>query len=482
VSALDPASCYRALAARDARFDGLFFVGVKTTGIYCRPICPARTPGASRCEFFARAAEAEAAGFRACFRCRPELAPGLAHVDSIPRLVHAAAARIEAGWLNGRSVDDLAHALGVSGRHLRRAMEIELGVAPLALAQTRRLALAKQLLQDTDLRIAEVALAAGFASVRRFNALFVKRFGRPPSAVRGDRGGADGEQLAIRLDYRPPLAWDALRSFLAARAIPGVEAVTARAYRRTVTIDERVGWVEVSHHPTRHALRVRISLSLAPCLPEVVARLRSQLDLDARPDVVAAHLRRDPLLAPLVRAAPGLRVPGAFDGFELAVRAVLGQQVSVAAATTLSGRLARRFGHDLPRSLEGLELAFPNAATLAGASVASVREIGLPEARARTLVELSRAFARGEIDLSGAADPVDTIAALMRLPGVGPWTAHYLAMRALRWPDAFPAADLAVRHALGVKTARAAEHRAEPWRPWRSYAVVQLWHALAQGG
>jgi AraC family transcriptional regulator of adaptative response / DNA-3-methyladenine glycosylase II len=464
-SALDAATCYRALVARDLRFDGIFYVGVSTTGIYCRPICPARTPGAPRCTFFRRAAEAERAGFRACFRCRPELAPGQAAVDSLPRLVAAAASRIDAGYLNEHSIDELAAGLGVSARHLRRAHEAALGVSPVELAQSKRLALAKQLLADTNLPVTEVAFAAGFSSVRRFNALVRARFGRAPSALRG--GVPASDHIPVRLDYRPPLAWPALLAFLRGRAIPGVEEVTDSAYRRVVRIGAHSGSVTVSHHHGRAALQARVSLTLAPVLMEVVARLRALFDLDARPDVVAAQLGPDALLRPLLRARPGLRVPGAFDNLELAIRAVLGQQVSVRAATTLSGRLAQHFGG-----------AFPSAATLAAASLPEVQALGLPAARARTLLTLGRAVADGAVDLGRGADPARALTALQELPGIGPWTAHYIAMRALRWPDAFPAGDLALRKALGAPSTRAVEARAQAWQPWRAYAVMHLWASL----
>lgn len=480
---LDADTCYRALRARDGRFDGVFFVGVQTTGIYCRPVCPARTPGRDRCVFFERPALAERAGFRACFRCRPELAPGGAPVDSVPRLVRSAVDRIEAGCLNEGSVDELAASLGVTSRHLRRAMEAEIGLTPVEVAQTRRLSLAKQLLQDTALPLAEIAFAAGFSSVRRFNALFQARFGRPPSALRRENGpGAGGDGIALRLDYRPPLDWGALLGFLAGRAIPGVEVVDGGEYCRAVELGGEVGWIAVRLDADRPALRARVSLSLSSKLMIVVARLRALFDLDAQPAVVAAHLGREPILAELVAQRPGLRVPGAFDGFETAVRAVLGQQVSVRAATTLSGRLAQRFGRQVALDVAGVERLFPTAAELAGAPADEVAAIGIPATRARTIVELARAFAEGRVALSGGAAPEDVIASLVVLPGIGPWTAHYIAMRVLRWPDAFPAGDLAVRKALGVTTVRAAEERAEAWRPWRAYAVLHLWTGLPGGG
>jgi len=468
------------MAARDARFDGRFFVGVRTTGIYCRPVCPARTPRRDRVVFFARAAEAERDGFRACFRCRPELAPGGGPVDALPRLVASAVARIEAGALNEGSVDGLAAGLGVTGRHLRRAMLAELGVSPVDLAQTRRLALAKSLLHDTALPLAEVAFAAGFGSLRRFNAAFRARFGRPPSALRREHGEAAAPAaLVLRLDYRPPLDWETTLGFLAARCTAGVEAVGDGAWRRTVRIGRHAGWVSVRPDAGRHALRAEVALSLAPVLMPLVARLRALFDLDARPDAVAAHLRRDPLLARSLRRHPGLRVSGALDGFDAAVRVVVGQQVSVAAATTIAGRIARALGEPIATPFPGLDRLPATAAALAAAGEDRLARIGMPGARARTLGAIAAEAAAGRLALERGADLDATRAALLALPGVGPWTAEVIAMRALGAPDAFPAGDLGVWRALGVEGARAAEARAERWRPWRAYATAHLWASLS---
>ena len=488
---LDARSCYRALRARDRRFDGTFFVAVRTTGIYCRPICPARTPAADRCSFFAHAAEAEREGYRACFRCRPELAPGLAPVDSTPRLVRHAVAEIDSGSLDERSIDALAGDLGVTARHLRRAMETELGVSPVEYAQTKRLALAKQLLHDTSLPLADVAFASGFGSIRRFNALFKKTFSRAPSEVRRNHHAPAHEAngagaITLRLDYRPPFAFDEALAFLALRAIRGVEVVGDGSYRRTVRIGDATGSLEVRQASGDvPALVAHVSMSLAARLTTIVAKLRTLFDLDAQPEVVRDHLAADPKLARLVGERPGLRLPGSFDTFEMAVRAVLGQQVSVKGATTLCARLVTAFGDPVPQDAglaAELTSFFPTAAALARVPVARMREIGLPEARARTIIELARAVASGRIDLSGRAAPEETIAALQGLPGIGPWTAHYLAMRAMHWPDAFPAGDLGVKKALGLKSERETEARAERWRPWRAYAVMHLWGSLAEGG
>jgi AraC family transcriptional regulator of adaptative response / DNA-3-methyladenine glycosylase II len=480
-TSLDANACYRALTARDARFDGAFFVGVTTTGIYCRPICPARTPGKARCEFFRSAALAEQRGFRACFRCRPELAPGGASVDAPSAIVSAAVARIDAGALSDGSLDDLARDLGVSSRHLRRAMQAELGVSPVELAQSRRLALAKQLLHDTSLSMTEVALASGFASLRRFNASFRARFDRAPSALRKQAGALAPVEgtFPVVLGHRPPLDWASLLGFLRARATPGVEAVDERTYRRTIQIGKHRGWVSVAPHEKRAALRADVSVSLAPVLMPVTRRLRDLFDLDARPSAVTSHLAADPTLGPLVARRPGLRVPGAFDGFEIGVRAVLGQQVSVAAATTLAGRLAAKFGHPVATPHASLTTAFPTAARLAGLRPSDIASIGLTAARAAGLSALARAVHAGEVKLDGSG-PVEAVtAALERLPGIGPWTAAYVAMRALGSPDAFPGGDLALRRALGDASTKEAYARSEGWRPWRAYAAMHLWTSLA---
>ncbi|MEO7328487.1 MAG: AlkA N-terminal domain-containing protein, partial [Minicystis sp.] len=348
-------------------------------------------------------------------------------------------------------------------------------------AQSRRLALAKRLLHDTALPLTQVAFAAGFGSVRRFNALFKKTFDRAPSDLRREAGepSTPRDELTIRLEYRPPLAWESLLAFLRSRAIPGVERVDEGVYRRSVRLGDRTGWLAVQRKSGEApALIATVSRSLAPRLASVVARLRALFDLDAQPQLIAAHLRKDAHLRPLVTKQPGLRLPGAFDAFEMSVRAVLGQQISVKGATTLAGRLAQAFGRPLPDAPAGLALVFPTAAELAAVPLAQLCAIGLPVARAETLLGLARAVAAGSVDLSGSADPEAAIAELEALRGIGPWTAHYVAMRAMRWPDAFVAGDLGVKHALGTTTAREAEARAEPWRPWRAYAVMHLWNAL----
>ncbi|HVJ92366.1 MAG TPA: AlkA N-terminal domain-containing protein, partial [Labilithrix sp.] len=442
---LDPDACYRALVAHDARFDGVFFVGVKTTGIYCRPVCRARTPRRDRCLFFPRAAMAERAGFRACFRCRPERAPGHANVDAVSKLVLAATRRIEDGALNEGSVEELASALGVGARHLRRAMQDELGIGPVELALSRRVALARELLLGTRLSIAEIAFASGFASVRRFNAAYRAHQGMTPSAVRRP-GGAKHEREGLRvvLDARPPFDFEAARSFLRARAVAGAEAWAGDTYLRGVVHGEKAGTIAISPATGRAAVVVVVAPSLAPALMSLASRVRRLFDMDADPRLVAEHLSRDPLLRDRVRARPALRVMGALDPFEWAVRAVLGQQVSVRAALTIAGRLVAKLGvvvhTDGPS--DGPTHAWPDAARIADADEAIIASIGLTRARAQALRRLARSVADGQLVLDRGADPKATREALLALPGIGPWTAEYIMMRALGWPDAFPAGDL----------------------------------------
>ncbi len=477
---LTPDTCYRALVARDRRFDGVFFTGVTTTGIYCRPVCPARTPGRDRCRFFATAAAAERAGFRPCLRCRPELAPGHAPMDAAGRVAHAVALRIEAGALNdGGGLDALASEFRLSARQLRRVVRQELGVSPVELAQTHRLLLAKRLLTDSRLPVIQVAFASGFGSLRRFNALFRSRYGFTPGRLRRRAAPErSGERLRLTLAYRPPLAWAELLRFLAGRATAGVESVDGDCYRRTAVFGKHRGWVQVSPLAGRDALAVELSAALAPALPALLARLRDLFDLSARPDVIAAHLRADPRLRPLVRRRPGLRVPGAFDGFELAVRAVLGQQVSVRAATTLAGRFAAAFGEPLTTLFPELTRLRPTAERVAAARPAELTALGITARRAATIQALACAMRDGSLTLHPGSDPEAVARQLHELPGIGDWTAQYIALRALRWPDAFPAGDLGLLKACGVGSPRALCAAAEAWRPWRAYAALYLWDSL----
>jgi AraC family transcriptional regulator of adaptative response / DNA-3-methyladenine glycosylase II len=470
---------YEALLARDPRFDGVFFVGVQTTGIYCRPICPARTPGRTRCAFFATPVEAERAGFRACFRCRPELAPGNASVDAVDTLVASATQRIAEGALNEGSIDDLAAELDVSSRHLRRAMETKLGVSPVELAQSRRLALAKQLLQDTELSLTDIAFAAGFGSVRRFNAVFAARMGSAPSEVRR-QSTQRATGVTLRLDYRAPYDWAHLIGFFRGRGIPGVELVGERSYRRVVHLGGHVGAIEIAPVHDRSALQLTASPDLLPVLMPLVARVRRMFDLDARPDLIARALRKDRALAPMLAARPGLRLPGAIDPFEASIRAMLGQQVSVAAATTLAGRFAAQLGKPVDVGTDGLAYRFPTPAEVVAAGPDRIVKIGMPMTRAIAIHELAEGVAAGSLKLDAPCELDKFVAQMVELRGIGPWTAHYLAMRALHLPDAFPAMDLGVQKALRRSGAKAAEARADAWRPYRSYAVMHLWAALSE--
>ena len=474
---LDPAQCYRAILSHDTRFDGRFFVGVGTTRIYCRPVCTAKTPLERNCSFYPSAAAAEARGFRPCLRCRPELAPGYAVVDANGRLAKSAAGLIEDGQLAEGSLAELAGTLGVTDRHLRRVFQQEFGVAPVAYAQTQRLLLAKRLLTDTKLPVIDVAMASGFASLRRFNDLFRTRYRMTPGELRrtSDKG-APAETLAFDLAYRPPYDWEAMLAFLERRAIAGVESVQRASYRRTVRVatarGEATGWISVAPSKRRAALRVTVSASLAGALPVVLARVKHLFDLSCRPEEIGE------VLGPLAARHPGLRLPGAMDGFEVAVRAILGQQVTVTAATRIAARFAEAFGQSVDTPHASLTRLFPRAATIAALDPTDIASRGVVRTRARAIVELAREVASGKLRLDPSADVEATIALLDALPGVGPWTAQYVAMRALAWPDAFPHPDVAVLKAMKESRAASALACAESWRPWRAYAVLHLWKSL----
>jgi AraC family transcriptional regulator of adaptative response / DNA-3-methyladenine glycosylase II len=481
---LDIDACYRAFRTRDSRFDGRLFSGVKTTGVYCRPICPARTPRRENMRFFPTAAAAQEAGFRPCLRCRPETAPDLAAWRGTSNTVRRALSLIEAGGLDESGVGRLAERLGVGERQLRRLFQEHLGASPVTVAQTRRVLLALQLLHETHLSMADVALAAGFTSIRRFNEVFQGLFGRPPRALR--RGGRSATAAASRSDvnillrYRPPYDWSAMLQFLQARAIPGVETISSGRYARTIEIEGLHGIVMVE--PTAgDALRATIHFPRLSALPAIIGRLRRVFDLAADPQAIGAQLAEDPLLAPLVEARPGLRVPGAWDGFELAVRAVLGQQITVKGAACLASRLVASYGRPLSlpsATVDGLTHVFPRATALASADVVN---LGMPRTRARTLTALASAVASDPGILGAGQHPADCLKRLQAIPGVGEWTAQYIAMRELREPDAFPADDVGLRRALTDRerrpTPREVIVRAERWRPWRAYAAQHLWAA-----
>ena len=473
---LDPFVCRQAILARDARFDGRFFTGVTSTGIYCRPVCPARPPKAENCRYYPTAAAAQAAGYRPCLRCRPETAPGQGAWQGASNTVSRGMTLIDAGALDEASVDALAARLGVGERQLRRLFLKHLGASPIAVAQTRRVLIAKQLIHETDLPMAEIALAAGFGSVRRFNETLRALFGRAPSELRRSlgRGAPSAAGITLSLGYRPPFDWQALLGFLALRAIPRVERIEDGAYHRTIEMDGAAGALVITNRPERNSLRVTIRFPHLAGLPRIIARVRQMFDLDADPEAIGLALAQDRRLGPLVAERPGLRVPGAWDGFELAVRAILGQQITVTAATTLAGAIADRWGE--PVELDGLTRLFPRAEILASAVIG-----GMPGARATSISKLAACVAADPGLFERGGDLAASIAGLRALPGVGEWTAHYIAMRALREPDAFPVGDIGLMRAMddgrGRPTPAALLARSQAWRPWRAYAALHLWIA-----
>jgi AraC family transcriptional regulator, regulatory protein of adaptative response / DNA-3-methyladenine glycosylase II len=482
-------ACYLAVKARDARFDGSFFVAVTRTGIYCRPVCRVKTPRQENIRFYRHAAQAEAAGFRPCLRCRPELAPRAASwsTEDASRILAMQAARMmdepenwnaptPAGSAKGGLMTRVAQRLGVSDRHLRRIFEAHFGVSPLQYLQTRRLLTAKQLIADTQLPMTRIALSSGFASVRRFNDAFSRHYGFNPSAMRRGKASSDGQGVSVRLGWRPPYDVAAMLNFLRLRALSGTEHVDGQDYLRTLQLmqdGKRLsGWLRVRFDEERALAVVTLSESLAVALPALINRVRAAFDLDADPMAINATLHAD------FPGSDGLRVPGTLDGFELAVRAVLGQQVTVAAARTLGSRLIDAFGEVIETPIVGLNRLFPTPAALAAASPDSLGRLGITRQRQGALYALAEAVLSGQLLLSPGVDVNATCALLRTLPGIGDWTAQYIAMRALRWPDAFPAGDVALQKALNVSRAKDAEVAAQRWQPWRSYAVLRAWHSL----
>lgn len=479
---------YRALSSKDARFDGVFFTGVSTTGIYCRPICRVKTPKSSSCTFYPSAACAEAAGFRPCLRCRPELAPYALQEN----LANAIWQKIAAGDLNDQSLEDFSAQIGLSSRQLRRVLQQEFGLGPLEIAQTQRLLFAKKLLQETDMPMNELAFAAGFGSVRRFNALFESRYQLSPTSIRRHRSSQnassislDEQGICLRLAYRPPYAWKTLLQYLHGRAMPYLEMVDLQneTYQRAVAIADLRGWIQVAHCPEQSQLLVRISSNLSSALMPVLAKIRAQFDVEANPIVITAHLASDDILAKQILITPGLRVPGSFSLFELAVRAILGQQVSVAGATTVSGRLVQRFGSAFDSPWAGITHQFPSPATLAQASISDIAKLGMPGARANALLNLSQFASKGGLDRLVGAPLEEVLRSLKQLAGIGEWTAQYIAMRGYRFPNAFPAGDLGLQKAVSSGESRCTEKQllaqSQAWSPWRSYAALLLWQSLS---
>ncbi|MDP2005565.1 MAG: AlkA N-terminal domain-containing protein [Rubrivivax sp.] len=473
---LDPDAAYLALKARDARFDGRLFVGVTSTGIYCRPVCRVRTPRRENCRFFGTRAQAEAAAFRPCMKCRPEIAPGLSLMDSSRSLADTAARFIEHAVHQGENLPlpRLAERLGVTDRHLRRIFLAAHGVGPLDYLSTQRLLLAKQLLTDTTQPVTQVALASGFASLRRFNAAFAERYRFNPSQLRRE-GASPSRGDVLHLAWRPPYDVPAMLGFFARRQLQGVEEVDRLVLRRTLGWQHQgqpvQGWLSARFVPEKNEVHLSTSSSLMPVLGAVLQRVRQALDLDADPELI------DPVMALLpVPHRPGARLPGAMDGFELAVRIILGQQVTVKAARTLVQRLVNRYGAPISTPFPALTHLFPDAPTLAAADAETIGKLGIVRQRVKALQSLAVAVADGHIELHRSAPLQPTLDALRALPGIGDWTAQLIAMRALGWPDAWPASDIGLMHALGSRDVKHITALAEPWRPWRAYAVMRLWH------
>jgi AraC family transcriptional regulator of adaptative response / DNA-3-methyladenine glycosylase II len=476
---LNPEHCYQAVLTRDARFDGRFFVAVRTTRIYCRPICRVKTPMRKNCEFFSYAAAAEAAGYRPCKRCRPELAPGRSLMEVSSRQARSAAYYISQDFLAEHSLAELADKLGITDRQMRRVFHEEFGVSPVEFSQTQRLLLAK--LTDSAMPVTSVAYASGFKSLRRFNALLKERYRLSPTEFRKQQKKAAPQtftEFSFRLNYRPPFDWERLLDFLSQRVIPQVEHVQDGKYFRTVRVTRQdrdlSGWLEAAHEADQRMVSIRLSDSLLPVCAPVLERVKRLFDLRADPVAINA------VLGPLAKSRPGLRLPGSFDGFEMAVRAVLGQQISVAAARTLAGRLALRFGTPLSTPFAPLTRLFPTPRELAAATVPGIARLGITGRRAATLLALSRAVATGVLQLEPGSRVEETSKQLRQIPGIGEWTVEYIAMRALSWPDAFPHTDMGIKKAFPAKNPKQILELSEKWRPWRAYAALHLWADLIE--
>jgi AraC family transcriptional regulator, regulatory protein of adaptative response / DNA-3-methyladenine glycosylase II len=479
---MDDEQRYRAAVSKDGRFDGVFFIAVSSTGIYCRPSCPAMTPKREHMRYYKTPAAAQQAGFRACKRCRPDASPGSPEWNIRADMTARAMRLIADGVVDREGVAGLSRRLGYEQRQVRRVLTAELGASPLALARAQRAQTARVLVETTKLPMGDIAFAAGFASIRQFNATMLEVFDTPPTRLR-ERAARQAPVtppgvLSLRLPFRPPIDLPRLFGFLAERAVPGVEEVTAGIYRRTITLPNGTGLLSLRIVDSANWVECELELDDLRDVTAAVQRCRRLLDLDADPDTVSGFLACDEVLGPLARACPGRRSPGHVDGDELAMRAVLGQQVSVAAARRLAGRLAASYGKPFARPSGTLTHCFPDAATIAAADPAA---LPMPASRARALVTLAAALASGEIALHPGADRDEAEARLLALPGIGPWTVAYIRMRALSDPDAFPSTDVGVLRALAALGAGAAGvTAAERWRPWRSYAVHHLWATLEQ--
>jgi AraC family transcriptional regulator, regulatory protein of adaptative response / DNA-3-methyladenine glycosylase II len=472
--ALNWQMCSRARLSRDARFDGKFFIGVIGSGVYCRSICPAPTAKEKNVRYFPSAAAAAEAGFRPCLRCRPECSPGTPAWLGTPNTVSRALRLISENGLEDGGIEGLADRLGVGSRHLRRLFLQHLGATPMAVAKTRRLHFAKKLIDETSLPMTQVAIASGFGCVRRFNAHIRQIYSRTPTQIRRlarQKFIQQENQYLFRLRFRPPYHWQGMLAFLAARATPGVEVVEAGCYRRSISTNGSDGYLEVSLDQENSGLLARVQFGDPRSLSFIVERIRSMFDLNADWPTIVKGLKTDSLLTERLKASPGLRIPGCWDGFELATRAILGQQVTVKGATTLAGRIAKSFGREFSPA-PGLTHLFPSPELLADADLS---KIGLPKARAETIRSLARAICDGQLQLHGIAAS-EAVVRLREIPGIGKWTAEYIAMRALGEPDAFPSGDIALLRTSGLETFRDLEKRSEAWRPWRAYAAMYLWN------
>jgi AraC family transcriptional regulator of adaptative response / DNA-3-methyladenine glycosylase II len=475
---LDFQVCSRARLSRDARFDGKFFIGVIGSGVYCRSICPAPRAKEKNVRYFLTAAAAAEAGFRPCLRCRPECSPGTPAWLGTPNTVSRALRLIDEHGLDEGGVEGLADRLGVGSRHLRRLFLQHLGATPTAVAKTRRLHFAKKLIDETSLPMTQVAVASGFGCVRRFNANIRKVYSRTPTQIRRlarQKAIQPENQYLFRLRFRPPYHWQGMLAFLAVRATPGVEVVEQGAYRRSISVNGNEGYFEVALDPENHAVLARVQFGDPRALFFIVERIRVMFDLNADWAEIVQGLRTDLLLVERLKASPGLRVPGCWNGFELATRAILGQQITVKAATTLAGRIVRAFGREFS-SAASLTHLFPSPDVLADANLDT---IGLPKARAQTIRALARAVCDGQLSFDGAISSDAFLVRLCEIPGIGKWTAQYIAMRALAEPDAFPYGDIGLLRASGIESASELQRRAEAWRPWRSYAAMYLWNIAA---
>jgi AraC family transcriptional regulator of adaptative response / DNA-3-methyladenine glycosylase II len=475
---LDDEQCYRAAESRDSRFDGCFITAVKTTGIYCRPSCPAVTPKRRNVEFFVTAAAAQQHGYRACKRCRPDASPGSPEWNVRADVVGRAMRLIADGLVDRDGVGGLSARLNYSERQINRLLTTELGAGPLALARAQRAQTARTLIETTTMPITQVAFAAGFSSVRQFNDTIREVYASSPSELRGSRrpSGVAGT-LSLRLPYRSPFHAESIFEFLGTRTVPGVETWDGTTYRRSLQLNHGDAVVALTAGPD--AVSCTLRLDNVADVQAAVERCRRLLDLDADPEAIEARFATDPVLGPLVRKRPGLRSPGHPDGVELLTRAVLGQQVSVKGARTLAGRLVVAVGRPMTAAIDGITHLFPTADAIAGCLTT---DFAMPGARARALINACEQMASGAMVIDAGSDRVETAERLRALPGIGPWTADYVAMRALGDPDVFLPTDIGVRNALralgGENTPKAAAKLAESWRPWRSYALHHLWASL----